>query len=83
MALAWNAPANGGAAITGYNVYRGTSSGGETLLTQLGNVTAYTDATAVNGTTYFYKVAASTRAARARSRTSARPRPRPCRARRT
>ena len=26
--LSWNAPANGGAAITGYNLYRGTSAGG-------------------------------------------------------
>src|SRR6185436_3982913 len=48
---------NGGAAITGYRVYRGTSSGGETLLTTLGNVTSYTDA-ASNGTTYYYQVTA-------------------------
>ena len=59
VALAWSAPgSNGGSAITGYRVYRGTSAGGETLLTSLGLVTGYTDATAVNGVTYFYKVSA-------------------------
>ena len=59
VALQWSAPASdGGSAITGYNVYRGTSSGNETLLTQLGNVTSYTDSTAANGTTYFYEVSA-------------------------
>ncbi len=57
--MQWSAPAwDGGSAVTGYNVYRGTSSGGETLLTQVGNVTSYTDSTATNGTTYFYKVSA-------------------------
>ena len=33
------AASDGGSPITGYKVYRGTSSGGETLLTTLGNVT--------------------------------------------
>ena len=59
VALQWSAPAwDGGSAVTGYKVYRGTSSGGETLLAQLGNVTSFTDSTAVNGTTYYYKVTA-------------------------
>src|SRR5262249_56615011 len=59
VALTWSAPgSNGGAAITGYKVYRGTSAGGETLLATLGNVTSWTDAAATNGTTYFYKVSA-------------------------
>jgi fibronectin type 3 domain-containing protein len=57
--VTWTAPAsNGGTAVTGYNVYRGTTSGGETLLTSLGNVTSYTDTTAVGGTKYFYQVSA-------------------------
>jgi fibronectin type 3 domain-containing protein len=59
VALTWSAPvSNGGSAVTGYEVYRGISAGGETLLTTLGVVTSYNDTTAVNGTTYFYKIAA-------------------------
>src|SRR5262249_40949167 len=59
VALAWNAPAsNGGSGITNYKVYRGTSSGGETLLTTLGNVTSFNDSGLSNGTTYYYKVTA-------------------------
>jgi hypothetical protein len=56
--LAWTVPSDGGSPITGYNVYRGTSSGGETLLANLGNVTSYDDTTVVNGTTYYYTVTA-------------------------
>jgi hypothetical protein len=58
VGLSWSAPANGGSAITGYKVYRGTSAGTETLLATVGNVTVYADNSAVNGTTYFYRVAA-------------------------
>ena len=45
---------------TGYDVYRGTSSGGETLLSAGTNVSSstFTDSTAVNGTQYFYYVTA-------------------------
>jgi fibronectin type 3 domain-containing protein len=56
--LSWNAPSDGGSAITAYNVYRGTAAGGETLLKGVGNVTSADDATAVNGTTYYYRVSA-------------------------
>ena len=59
VALAWSAPTSGGAPITNYSVFRGTASGGETLLTTLGNVGGWTDTGLVNGTTYFYKVSAS------------------------
>lgn len=56
--LTWTAPSDGGSAITNYKVYRGTSSGGETSLTTLGNVTSYDDTAVSNGTSYFYKVSA-------------------------
>ena len=59
VTLQWSAPvSDGGSAITGYNIYRGTASGGETLLTQVGNVTSYTDTSVTNGATYYYKVSA-------------------------
>jgi uncharacterized delta-60 repeat protein len=60
VSLGWSAPgSDGGSAVTGYRVYRGTSAGGETLLVApVGTGTSYTDSTAVNGTTYFYKVSA-------------------------
>jgi PKD repeat protein len=58
--LAWTAPAsNGGSPITNYTVYRATSSGAESALVTLGNVTSYTDASVANGVTYYYKVAAT------------------------
>ena len=56
--LSWTSPDNGGSAITGYRLYRGTTSGGETLLASPGNVSTYTDASVQNGATYYYKVSA-------------------------
>ena len=57
--LSWNQPDNGGATITGYQIYRGTTSGGETLLTTVSAVkTSYLDTTAQSGVTYYYTVAA-------------------------
>jgi fibronectin type 3 domain-containing protein len=57
--LSWSAPSsNGGSVITGYNVYRGTASGAEALLTTLGPSTSYSDSAVVSGTTYYYKVTA-------------------------
>ena len=59
VTLSWSASSsNGGSAITNYNIYRGTASGGETLLTTLGNVLAYTDTAVTNGQAYFYQVTA-------------------------
>jgi hypothetical protein len=62
-------PDNGGAPITGYNILRGTSSGGETLLATinpaptydivlLANKFVYDDASGDPNTTYFYRVTA-------------------------
>src|SRR5271157_5563071 len=59
ITLNWVKPAsNGGSPITSYKVFQGTSSGGETLLTTLGNVTTYIVPGLTNGVTYYYKVAA-------------------------
>ena len=64
VSLSWTPPAsNGGVNITSYRVYRGTSSGTETLLTSggcsgLGAVTSCTDTGLTSGQVYFYKVTA-------------------------
>ena len=57
--LAWQAPADdGGSAVTGYKVYRGTTSGGETYLTTVGNVLSWQDTGRAQGVRYYYKVTA-------------------------
>lgn len=57
--LNWNAPSsNGGSPITNYKIYRGTTSGGETLIQTVGNVYSYVDTTVTNGVTYWYQVSA-------------------------
>jgi Fibronectin type III domain len=61
VSLTWSPPlSNGGAAITGYNVYRGTSPGGESASPVATNVTttSFTNTGLTNGTTYYYTVAA-------------------------
>ena len=64
VTLNWTAPSSdGGEQINAYHVYRGTSSGSETLLTtggcaNLGAVLTCTDTGLTNGQTYFYKVTA-------------------------
>jgi len=57
VTLDWSVPTDGGSPISVYDLYRGTSPGGETLL---GPVTATTDtdASVTNGTTYYYEVSA-------------------------
>ena len=62
MTLAWAAPASdGGAPVTGYNVYQGTSPGGETGPvngSSLVTATGYKVTGLVNGTTYYFRVTA-------------------------
>ncbi len=64
VSLSWQAPAsNGGENITSYKVYRGTSSGTETLLTSggcsaLSTGRSCTDTGLTAGQTYYYKVSA-------------------------
>lgn len=60
IALNWTAPSPvNGSTVTLYNVLRGTSTGAETqYATSNQGYTTYSDAGAVTGTQYFYKVAA-------------------------
>jgi len=61
VSLSWSVPSsNGGAPITGYNVYRSTTAGGEgnTPVAVGVTTTSFTDNGLVNGTKYYYKVAA-------------------------
>jgi fibronectin type 3 domain-containing protein len=60
VSLSWSTPGSDGrATITGYRIYRGTSSGNETLLQTVDAVNAFVDTFASNGTTYYYEVAAT------------------------
>ena len=59
VTLTWSAPTNdGGVSITNYKIYRGTTSGSETSLTNLGNVLTYSDSNLTDGQTYYYRVSA-------------------------
>jgi len=59
VTLTWDVPSSdGGSSITGYRIYRGTISGGESLLIQTGNALTFADTALTNGQTYYYKVSA-------------------------
>jgi len=70
VTLSWDAPDNGGAPISGYNVYRGATPGSETLLATVNPTPAlsspiaarptlsYVDTGAVLGQTYDYRLSA-------------------------
>ena len=61
VSLSWTAPiSNGGAPITKYDVYRGTSPGGEstTPVATVTSGTTYNDTGLTSGTTYYYEVSA-------------------------
>lgn len=57
--LAWKLPDHGGAAISGYRIYRGTTAGAETLLAETGPGRSFDDVTAAAGVeAYHYKITA-------------------------
>ncbi len=57
--LSWTAPnSDSGSPITAYKIYRGISSGSESWMVDVGNVTSYSDMTANPNTTYYYKILA-------------------------
>ena len=58
VSLSWTTPSSGSSPITGYKIYRSTSSGTETLLTTVGLVNGYANTGLTNGTTYWYQVSA-------------------------
>jgi hypothetical protein len=57
--LTWSEADTGGSAITSYSVFRGTSSGNVSFLSNTGTTTNFVDNTANANTTYFYRVTAS------------------------
>jgi subtilase family serine protease len=56
ITLSWTAPSAGSAAVSTYNIWRGSSSGGETELAQGVTGTTFLDAAVTSGTKYFYEV---------------------------
>jgi parallel beta-helix repeat protein len=59
VTLNWQTPTqDGGSTITSYIIYRGTTPGGETFLTEVGDVLTHTDASLTAGQTHYYTVSA-------------------------
>lgn len=57
--ISWDQPDSvGSSAITNYVIYRGTTSQGETYLTEIGSVLFYNDTSVTRGETYFYYIVA-------------------------
>jgi hypothetical protein len=59
IALGWTAPFNGGSPITGYRIYRGTTTTVDTLLASTApGATSYVDTSGTRGVVYYYRVEA-------------------------
>ncbi len=58
ITLTWTAPSNGGTAVTGYKIYRGSLSGGETFLKLVGPNTTYVDGGLPDNVQFYYKIRA-------------------------
>jgi titin len=57
--ISWEAPTlDGGSTISNYTIYRGTTTGGETFLAEIGVVFYFNDTDVINGQTYYYRVSA-------------------------
>src|SRR5437867_6389850 len=57
--LTWYQPASDGRSpVTNYRIYRGTTSGSLTLLSEIGTTLTYADTGRTNGITYYYAVSA-------------------------
>lgn len=56
--LSWRVPDNGGADITGYRIFRGTASGNEVFLAQIGTKATFDDPTADPSQPVYYYVRA-------------------------
>jgi outer membrane protein assembly factor BamB len=58
--LTWKEPDdNGGSRILNYTIYKATTSGQETFIARIGNITTFLDNNVTNGQKYFFQVAAN------------------------
>jgi fibronectin type 3 domain-containing protein len=58
VTLTWTPPSDGGSAITGYVISRGTAPGAQSSYATVGAVSSYTDSAVAAGTTYYYRLQA-------------------------